>query len=102
MNFIATRIARNIWAAMIWFMRRPWMRRLQRNSIKIVPEGRMRDKAWDNYRRREKFARRHGLGILTGVVSLFLYGFAFVCVYSFLSRAIELGWIPSKDSELSK
>jgi len=96
MNFIASRIARKIWWAMIWFMRRRWMRRLQRNSIKIVPDGPLRVRAWANYRRRERFARRHGLAILTGVVTLFLYGFAFVCVYSLLTFAIEQGWLPGK------
>lgn len=101
MSAVATVFARRLWAAMLWFMRRPWMKRLQRNSVKIFPEGPRRDKAWESFRKQERFARRYGLKILVWVVTLCLYCLTFVLIYSVLSNGIEQGWLPVKPEQMS-
>lgn len=97
MNFLAVPLARMLWAGMLWFMRRRWMRRIQRNSVKLFPDGPNRDRAWKNFRSRERFARRYGLRILTFVINCCLYSIAILMIYSFLTYAIEQRWIPTKE-----
>lgn len=97
MSGLARLLARNLWAAMLWFMRRPWMKRLQRGSIQWFPEGPRRDHAWESFRKQERFARKYGLRILTAVIMVCLYSIALAVAYSFLTYAIDQGWIPLKD-----
>ncbi|MBS1715932.1 MAG: hypothetical protein JST30_16515 [Armatimonadetes bacterium] len=94
---VATQIARNVWAAMLWFMRRPWVRRLQRNWVKLFPEGPRRDQAWAGFRRQERFARKYGLRILTWVVTLCLTSLALLFAYNVVTWMIEARIIPTRD-----
>ncbi len=56
---------------MLWFMRRPWMKRLQRASTKwFGPE--REAKAWESLKRQNAFALRYGLRILTFAINLLL------------------------------
>ena len=70
------------------------MKRLQRNSVKFFPEGPRRDRAWEGFRKQERFARRFGLRILTFVVTVCLYGLCLSVIYSLLSYLVEQGWLP--------
>lgn len=94
---IATQIARNVWSAMLWFMRRPWMRRLQRGSVKLLPEGPRRDRAWARIRRQERFARKYGLRILTWVVTACLVSIALLFAYNVVTWLIDARIIPTRD-----
>lgn len=62
-------VARRVWYALLWFMRRPVLKRMRQNWVHHVPESR-RDKAWERFRRQERWARRYGLTIIRFVVLL--------------------------------
>lgn len=62
--------ARKLWWGMLWFMRRPWMKRLQRWSWQIQPESR-REKARLSLQRQNLFALKYGLRLLRLTVMLF-------------------------------
>lgn len=85
-------VARRIWAGMLWVMRRPHVRRLQRAMILAVPV-KVRPKALKTFLAQERFARRHGLPILTFFVGLFFVSFAFTVVYYGMTEVLERGWI---------
>ncbi|MCW5935826.1 MAG: hypothetical protein KIT11_00775 [Fimbriimonadaceae bacterium] len=88
MSETALWIARRVWWAMLWFMRRPWMKRVQRASINLWPEGAKRESARASFRRQERLARQIGLRVLHGVFTLCLYFVALVVIYSLLSEVI--------------
>ena len=75
------------------------MRKLQRGSILMFAEGPRRERAWQNFRRQERFARKYGLQILTTVITFCLYTVAMLIIYKFLNTAFEQGWLPSRVSE---
>lgn len=64
---------------MLWFMRRPPIKRLRRNWIKWVPESR-REKQWQQFRRQEAWARRYGVSIIKWTLTLFLAAILFQLV----------------------
>ena len=94
MSWLARLISRRIWAGMLWFMRRRWMKRLQRGSVRVFPAGPARDRAWNNFRRQERFARKYGLHILTFVVTLCLYSIGLMLVFTLMVSGIDQGWLP--------
>jgi hypothetical protein len=63
-------IARLIWIGMIWAMRRPLMKRLQRLSWQMWREP-TRSRAHTSLIRQNRFARRYGIAILAFAVQLF-------------------------------
>lgn len=99
MSFLAQALARRLWAAMLWFMRRKWMKRLQRSSVTLFPEGPRRDKAWEGFRNQERFARKYGLRILTGVITVCLYSILLLVLYNVVYLALEQGWLPTRETE---
>lgn len=99
MTPVAVFLARRLWAGMLWFMRRRWMRRLQRWAISLSPEGPRREKAWAGFRRQERWARRHGLRLLTGVVTVCLYAVLLNVIAALVVTGMESGFIPSPRSE---
>lgn len=62
-------------------MRRPWMKNLQRGSMKLFPASR-RAKAYANFTRQNAFARRNGVRILTGAYSIMIGIFLVETAYS--------------------
>lgn len=62
-------LARRIWGAMLWFMRRPPIKWLRMNFTRFVPEAR-REKAWESFTGQERWARRHGLRIMYWTVTI--------------------------------
>ncbi|HRF59176.1 MAG TPA: hypothetical protein PLH94_04590 [Fimbriimonadaceae bacterium] len=86
MSRIAAWLARRLWFAMLWLMRRPWMRRLQRWTISRVPPER-RDAARRSMYRQDRFARRHGLRVLTFAITLLL-GSLLLTLFWFLGLAL--------------
>lgn len=101
MSWIARRIARDLWAAMLWLIRRRWVRRLQRAGLARFREGSSRDRARQSFLRQERFARRYGLKTLTVIVTVCLYTLAFLLIYNFLGFCIEQGWLPVRESDSS-
>jgi hypothetical protein len=71
MSWAASRIARFLWKGMLWLMRRPWMKRLQKASFHLVPPSR-RDGAMASLRAQNRWARHFGLRILTFSMNIFL------------------------------
>lgn len=92
MKPIAHWIARRVWWAMLWFIRRPKIRRLQRMGLNLVPESR-RERARQNTRRQEQWARRYGLTILTWSFTFLLYVVVATLAYLTVLRIISEGWI---------
>ena len=73
------------------------MRRLQRKTLNLMPEGRRRERAWGSFRRQERFARKHGLRILVWVVTLSLTSLALFFAYNVVTWMIEAKVIPTRD-----
>jgi hypothetical protein len=71
MSWLAGRLARFVWFGMLWFMRRPPIKRLRRSSVLLVPS-RCRERAWRSVVRQDRFARRWGLLTLTLMFNLLL------------------------------
>lgn len=93
---IADWLARRLWYAMLWLMRRPWMRRLQRRSFSLFGEER-RALAYAKHKRQERFARRYGLPLVRLVILVFLLSMTFTLVYRAVLYAYEQDWIPRLD-----
>ncbi|MFQ3677976.1 MAG: hypothetical protein SNJ74_08535 [Fimbriimonadaceae bacterium] len=83
---MARPLARLIWGGMLWFMRRPPVKRFRRGFVRFLPESR-RAGAWESVRRQDRFARRYGLTVLTislGIsIAIVFFGIAY-------SLALEL------------
>jgi len=66
---LARWMARILWRAILWLMRRPWMKAFQRNSILILPK-KYREKGRISQIKQNRFARKTGLSMLTFMMSL--------------------------------
>lgn len=76
---------------MLWLMRRGWMRRLQRASLKLFPSAK-REAIRDSMIRQDRFARRWGLTILQYSILVFLYSVVFTLLFFGLLELIEQGY----------
>lgn len=81
MSALAKFIARWIWWWCLWLMRRPWMKALQRRSRFLYPPS-ARGRATEALVRQNRFARRHGVSIISFVIQLF-FAYAIV-MYTFV------------------
>lgn len=70
-GFVARWLARRVWAAMLWWMRRPFVRRLRRQSLALVPTP-MRERVRRSMGRQDRFALRVGLRWLEWAFALLL------------------------------
>lgn len=86
-------IARRIWFALLWWIRGPFIRRMQRAGLRLVPN-RYRDRARQAQIAQERFARRIGLPLLRFLISVFLLSVAASLLFRFAIYAIEQEWIP--------
>lgn len=96
MSWLARYLARWTWAAMLWLMRRPWMKRLQRSSTKLFPAS-MQDKARRSMIRQNRFARRIGLPMLTVSMNLFLASIILTGTYFAVLNLYESGTLSATD-----
>ncbi len=78
---------------MLWLIRRPFSRRLQRALIKTVPEGQLRESAGKRMLAQEKWARKYGLKVLEFVFAVFYYCLGLAFVMFLVMQAIEHGWL---------
>lgn len=74
------------------------MWRLRRGWVRWLPEGR-RERAWAEFRRQERLARRIGLPFLRGLMLLCLYGLALSAAVSLVSWAMDRGLLPSQPDD---
>ena len=77
---------------MIWLMRRPFMRRLQRLYLDRVPDER-REEATRKFYKHESLARRIGLPLVTALVQFFIAAAAITICYRLALEGINRGWI---------
>lgn len=63
MSRVARWLARLLWGHMLWTMRRPFIRTVRRSTAK-------RFGSWESVKRQDRFARRHGLPLLTAMLTL--------------------------------
>ena len=90
-------MARITWWYCLWFMRRPWIKAMQRWALRIGSPAR-RERAYKAFVRQNDFARKNGLTILTIIYNLF---FAYVLIALMYWLAVTLiygGYIKLPDS----
>jgi hypothetical protein len=92
MTALATWMARNLWRAMLWLMRRQWMKSLQRNSMHLVPS-RLRERARIGMVRQNKIARRIGLPMLIFMMSLLVGTVLISSTFLIAMRLYESGYL---------
>lgn len=68
------KLAKILWFALLWLMRRPRIKRLRHGWIRWVPESR-RDQAWARFCRQERWARKNGVFVLQVILGSFLVVF---------------------------
>lgn len=90
MNSVAHFAARRLWWAMLWLMRRAWMKRLQRASFRLFKDGN-RGRAWKSFQRQNAFARRWGLRMLTAALNLLLASLAITVSFFVITYLIDTG-----------
>lgn len=90
MSAIAHWIARQLWWWMLWLMRRPWIKRLQRASTRLGGPNRQR-RNWESLKRQNAFAMRHGLRVLTFSITLLLASAVVTGSYMLLLKLQETG-----------
>jgi hypothetical protein len=71
MSAIAARLARVLWFYMLWLMRRPWMKALQRRSMGFF-RVRENPRKWEHFKKQNRWARRWGLPMLVFSINLLL------------------------------
>ncbi len=92
MSYIANWLARLIWRAVLWLMRRNWMKGIQRKSILIVPKS-FREQAWKSQVRQNRFARRTGLPMLKFMMNLVLGSIIITVTFLAAMRLYESGFL---------
>jgi hypothetical protein len=85
---------------MLWLMRRPWMKALQRLALDVVPPP-LQARARRSHLRQNRFARRYGVTLLTGTIYLFLASLCFTLTYQLALTALESGVLTPPDRLLS-
>ena len=85
---------RRLWAGILWLMRKPFIRNLQRKSLQLVRPER-REAAWQGIIRQNQWARRHGLTILSVTTKLVVASIILQIAYALVMELIESGALPS-------
>jgi hypothetical protein len=89
---IATWMARTLWRIMLWSMRRPLTKQIQRKSVLLFPPT-MRERAWRSMVKQNKFARRIGLPMLTSMMSLVVGSILISGSFMLAMRLYEMGYL---------
>lgn len=87
---LAEWLARRIWGAMLWTMRRPWMRRLQAASLRLLPPA-WRPAALRSKHRQDAFARRYGLRTLKWALFFLLVSWLVSLAYVLTVKLVTSG-----------
>jgi len=97
MNAVARYLARLIWGNLLWTMRRPWMKRLQRASGNLFPAARQ-DRFRQSVVKQNRWARRYGFALLTFSLNLFLASVIVTGTYFLVLGLYESGQLSMPDS----
>jgi hypothetical protein len=97
MSALAAWISRKLWGHMLWLMRRPWMKDLQRRSSHLFTD-RYRPKARESLVRQNRFARRYGLTLLTLSMTLLLASVAITVTYFIAMSMYESGYLTAPEA----
>jgi len=89
MSEIARWLARIVWWQMLRFLRVSWVRRWRRRWLQIVPASTARRMI-----RQDRFARHHGLTVLTFSFTMLLASLAITSCYFVVLDLIGSGTIP--------
>ncbi len=92
MSFVAKWMARRLWIAMLWLMRRPWMKTFQRRTIEICPP-RFQESAKSSQMKQNRFARRIGLPMLTVMMNLVLASLVLTLCFEVALNLYESGYL---------
>ncbi len=84
-------LARQLWFVMLWWMRRPFIRRLQRMSLAYVMR-RKGESARTKYLSQERWARRHGLNLIHTSLRLLMISIGCTAIYFGFLEAVEKGY----------
>jgi cytochrome c biogenesis protein CcdA len=79
-----------LWKAMLWLMRRPWMKALQRKSVQVLPSS-LRPRAEASMKKQNAFARKYGLTWLTCVIAFFLTTVGLTWTYQAALYTVQSG-----------
>lgn len=93
-------IARRVWWAMLWFMRRPWVKRARRRMIER--QVRRGVSGWKLITTQDRLAHRHGLKILTFCFTLLLGSMFVAGTYLAALRLYEIGLLQPPESVSSQ
>jgi len=77
---------------MLWLIRRPSARRMQRAALNLVPS-RYREAARLSGVKQERFARKYGLAVVSLSLNLIMLSVVASLAYAFMLEAFERGWI---------
>lgn len=97
MNTLARYLARLIWGNLLWTMRRPWMKRLQRAATSLVPAER-RDRMRQSVIKQNKWARRYGFTLLAVSLNMLLASAIVTSTYFLVLGLYESGALSVPDS----
>ena len=90
MSALANDMARLLWWYMLWLMRRPWMKALQRRWLTWVRESR-RENAKRAVKRQNAWARKWGLPLLRGAMTVLLISVLITITYLIATNLYESG-----------
>jgi hypothetical protein len=93
MSKLASWLARITWFWIIYWMRRPWMRRAHMAPLKWIQSESKRAKFIASYQSQNKLARRIGLPMLRFIYLIFLAVMALQVAYSFAMYLNESGYL---------
>jgi hypothetical protein len=96
MSRLADILARWLWAYSLWLIRRPWMKRLQRSALSLVPEGR-RAASTEGIRRQNRFARRYGKRILSFAIACMLASLMLTFTFQLALLLLDSGVLTMPD-----
>jgi len=99
MSAIAKKLARVLWWYMLWFMRRPWMKRLQRHFFAPSLNGRVRQ-ASESFKRQNRWARRWGLRMLTVSMNVLIASVLLTVIFETTLQLYESGALAVPEKRL--
>ena len=100
MNAIATFLARHTWYWMLYFMRRPWIKRLQHRWLRPV-EGERYKRFPEGFVKQNRFARKFGLPLLKLSINLFLASVFITGAYYAIIYLFESGYFNPPPSRVA-
>ncbi len=87
---IARWLARNVWWGLLWFMRRPTIKRWRRDAPSIFPS-KMRERIWRSIVHQDQLARRYGLTMLTVTFTLLMLAVLITLSYLSVLALVDSG-----------